>query len=281
MVEAAYLGDRPDVASGLLSSTATNSWMNMIAQGAGATMEAWTPAEKPNLTYSHPWAASPAFTIPQGMFGINPTAPGYDTFDIKPQPGTVTWGHITSPTVKGEIGAAFDTVGSRVDVSAYVPANATARVFVPDAAPDGPAVIYEDGSLIPGTVTNAYFEADKVQPGCHVFSTAPGAAPGHDTELTSVCPLPYSFPAAAEQLDHLKGYVATLPIAGGIRNALTTKLDNAASLYADGRNRQAVSMLNAFINQVNSLRDDGVLTADESQNLLGAAATVISTHPTS
>jgi alpha-L-rhamnosidase len=281
MVEAAYLGDRADVASGLLSSTSTNSWMNMIAQGAGATMEAWTPAEKPNLTYSHPWAASPAFTIPQGMFGINPTTPGYDTFDIKPQPGTVTWGHITSPSVKGEIGAAFDTVDSHVDVGAYVPANAVARVFVPDAAPDGAAVLYEDGSLITGTVTNGYFEADDVAPGCHVFSTAPGAAPGKDTRLTDVCPSPYVYPAAAEQLGHLAAYVATLPIPGGVRNALTTKLDNAASLYTAARNAQAVSMLTAFVNQVNSLRDEGVLTAGESQNLVGAANTVVGTHPTS
>jgi alpha-L-rhamnosidase len=281
MIEAAYLGDRPDVASGLLSSTSTNSWMNMIAQGAGATMEAWTPAEKPNLTYSHPWAASPAFTIPQGMFGINPTAPGYDRFEIKPQPGTVTWGHITSPSVKGEIGAAFDTVDSHVDVGAYVPANAVAQIFVPDSEPDGPAVIYEDGSLTPGTVTNGYFEADGVQPGCHVFSTMPGAAPGQDTKLTGVCPQPYRYPAAAEQLNHLTAYVATLPVAGGIRNALTTKVDNAAALYTDGRNGQAVSMLKAFINQVNSLRDEGVLTADQAQNLVGAATTVIDTHPTS
>jgi alpha-L-rhamnosidase len=281
MIEAAYLGDRPDVASGLLSSTSTNSWMNMIAQGAGATMEAWTPNEKPNLTYSHPWAASPAFSIPQGMFGINPTAPGYDTFDIKPQPGTVAWAHITSPSVKGEIGASFDTVDSHVDVGAYVPANAVARVLVLDAGPDGPAVIYEDGSLIPGTITNSYFEADNVPPGCHVFSTAPGAGPGQDTKLTSVCPQPYRYPAAAEQLGHLKAYVVTLPIPGGIRHALITKLDNASSFYTDGRDGQAVNMLNAFINQVNDLRADEVLTADQAQRLVGAATTAVNTHPTS
>src|SRR5262249_32364653 len=116
LIQAAYLGDRPDVASGLLASTGTNSWMNMIAQGAAATMDAWRPTEKPNLPSSHPWAASPAFNIPQGMFGINPTSPGYDTFDVKPQPGTISWAHITSPSVKGEIGAAFDTVGSHTDV---------------------------------------------------------------------------------------------------------------------------------------------------------------------
>jgi hypothetical protein len=186
LIQAAYAGDRPDVASGLLASTGTNSWMNMIAQGAGATMEAWTTTEKPNLTYSHPWAASPAFNIPRSMFGIAPTSPGYDTLDIKPQPGTVTWAHITSPSVKGEVGAAFDTVGARTDVGVWVPANAVARVFVPNV-PAGTTSIYEDGSSVLGTVTDGYLEVDGVQPGCHVFTLQAGTAAYLDGRLTSVC----------------------------------------------------------------------------------------------
>jgi hypothetical protein len=192
LIQAAYLGGRPDVASSLLASTGTNSWMNMIAQGAGATMEAWTTTEKSNLTYSHPWAASPAFNIPQGMFGINPTSPGYDTLDIKPQPGTISWAHITSPSVKGEIGAAFDTVGSRTDVGVWVPANSIARVFVPNVA-SGTTSIYEDGLSTGGTVADGYFEVDNVQPGCHVFTiqAADTATAYSDTKLTGVCPGTY------------------------------------------------------------------------------------------
>ncbi|MFC1436210.1 family 78 glycoside hydrolase catalytic domain [Streptacidiphilus sp. N1-3] len=187
LFQALYAGDRSDVADALLTSTGTNSYMNMINQGAGATMEAWTPAEKPNLTYSHPWAASPAFDIPQGMFGINPTTPGYDTFDIKPQPGTVAWAAITSPSVKGEIGAAYDTVSGRTDVGVSVPANAVARVLVPNV-PAGTTSVYEDGLRTSGTVTDGYFAVDRVQPGCHVFSTAPGRAAEQDRRLTGVCP---------------------------------------------------------------------------------------------
>jgi alpha-L-rhamnosidase len=281
LIQAAYAGDRPDVASGLLASTGTNSWMNMIAQGSGATMEAWTPTEKPNLTYSHPWAASPAFNIPQGMFGINPTSPGYDTLEIKPQPGTIAWAHITSPSVKGEIGAAFDTVGSHTDVGAYVPPNATARVLVPDDAPDGPAVIYRDGALITGQVTNGYFATGGVSPGCHVFSTAPGAAPGADSKLTTVCPTPYRYPPAADQLAHLRTYVESLPVPAGIRASLIVKLQAAASYYDSRRYNQAVNQLRAFINQVNDLASNGVLTTAQAANLIGAADTVIQTHPTS
>ena len=158
----------------------------MIEQGAGATMEAWTTTEKPNTTYSHPWAASPAFNVPRSMFGIVPTSPGYDTLDIKPEPGTVAWAHITSPSVKGEIGAAFDSAGGRTDVGVWVPANAVARVFVP-GVPAGATSIYEDGVPVSGSVTDGFFAVDSVTPGCHVFTTDAGLTPYLDNRLTGVC----------------------------------------------------------------------------------------------
>jgi hypothetical protein len=40
-------------------------------------------------------------------------------------------------------------------------------------------------------------------------------------------------------------------------------------------------MLDAFINQVASMRSDGTLTTEQAGNLTGAATTVIDTHPTS
>jgi hypothetical protein len=40
----------------VLTSTAKNSWVNMLKQGATMTMEMWTPDEKPNLTVrGHYW----------------------------------------------------------------------------------------------------------------------------------------------------------------------------------------------------------------------------------
>lgn len=40
----------------VLTSTAKNSWVNMLKQGATMTMEMWTPDEKPNLTVRwHYW----------------------------------------------------------------------------------------------------------------------------------------------------------------------------------------------------------------------------------
>lgn len=45
--------DHGQAALELLTSTAKNSWLNMIKQGATASMEAWTIDEKPNLTWRY------------------------------------------------------------------------------------------------------------------------------------------------------------------------------------------------------------------------------------
>ena len=39
-----------------------------------------------NLSYSHPWAASPAFIIPRYVFGVSPLTPGWGSVLIRPQP---------------------------------------------------------------------------------------------------------------------------------------------------------------------------------------------------
>jgi alpha-L-rhamnosidase len=186
LVESLYNGDRSDLAYQLLAGTGLRSWLNMIGDGAGATAEAWDASLKPNMTYSHPWAASPAFNIPQGMFGIRPTTPGYSTFAVRPQPQSVDWASVTLPTLKGRIGAAFHTTGGRTDVGAFVPGNTVASVYVPEAGAAS-AVVYVDGRATAAVRERGYLRVDGVASGCHVFSTAPGGAPKDDERLTAVC----------------------------------------------------------------------------------------------
>jgi alpha-L-rhamnosidase len=186
LVESLYNGDRSDLAYDLLTSTGLRSWLNMIADGAGATGEAWDPSLKSNMTYSHPWAASPAYNIPQGMFGIRPTTPGYVTFDVRPQPRSVEWASITLPTLKGRIGAAFHTLDGRTDVATLVPGNTTASVHVPagDATAD---VVYVDGRPVEAVRDRGYLRVDALTAGCHVLSTTPGGDPKDDELLTAIC----------------------------------------------------------------------------------------------
>ncbi|GAA1955912.1 hypothetical protein GCM10009798_14020 [Nocardioides panacihumi] len=189
LVRSLYNGDRADVAHAMLTGTGLRSWMNMIKVGAGATMEAWDVSLKSNLTYSHPWAASPAFNVPQGMFGIQPTTPGYATFDVRPQPADVAWAHVTVPTLKGRIGAAYDTIDGRTDVGVYVPGNTAARISVPDASgASTDDTVYVDGKATPATYDRGYLQVEHVAAGCHVLSLTAGATASEDGRLTSVCP---------------------------------------------------------------------------------------------
>ncbi|SEG83471.1 alpha-L-rhamnosidase [Actinacidiphila yanglinensis] len=186
MIQALYDGNRPDLAHSMLTSTGTDSWLNMIKAGAGATMEAWDLSLKSNTTYSHPWAASPAFDIPQDMFGIRPTTAGYATFDIRPRPAAVGWAHVTVPTGKGEIGAAFDTVGSRVDVGVEIPPNTRADVYLPGGSATD-TTVYVDGRRVTATYDNGSLRVDGMAPGCHVLSTDRGHSAAQDARLTGIC----------------------------------------------------------------------------------------------
>ena len=60
-----YTPEASAYALSLLTSTSYPSWGYMIAQGATITMEAWRPADKPNMDWAHPWCSAPAFIIPR------------------------------------------------------------------------------------------------------------------------------------------------------------------------------------------------------------------------
>lgn len=198
LIKGLYAGGNGQAALDLMTATGTKSWMNMIKLGAGSTMEAWDPSLKPNLTYSHPWAASPAFTVPTGLFGVQSLEPGYSSFQVKPQPGTLEYGTITVPTVRGQIGVAFDHGDNHeVRMSANVPGNTTATVSVPTTATEA-TTLYVD--RVPRTVTpkDGYLTVDDVAPGCHVLTTEAGGAAASDERLTSVCT---TTPAAGPQVD--------------------------------------------------------------------------------
>ena len=112
---------------------AENSWCRMLRQGATATMEAWNPDEKPNLSWSHPWATAPATGIAHGFMGITAASPTYESVLVQPQVGesTVT-ASLTLPTARGFVTAAVDSKpGQSFELSLNLPANTRATVYVP------------------------------------------------------------------------------------------------------------------------------------------------------
>jgi hypothetical protein len=155
----------------LLTATGERSWRNMIATGAGSTMEAWDTRIKDNTTHSHPWGASPTASVATGLFGLRPTAATWSSFEVAPHPGGLRWASITRPTARGDVAAGFRASGSDVVVTVRVPAASTATVRLPGTDDSGD--VWVDGERDAG-----HDGTVRLGPGCHTVSTA--AADGAD-----------------------------------------------------------------------------------------------------
>jgi hypothetical protein len=85
--------------------------------------------------------------------------------------------------------------------------------------------------------------------------------------------------SAASQINQMVADVQALvdsgTLNGGRGNALITKLGNAQNDVTSGQTSQAISMLHALINQLNSFISTGVLTSAEGQPLIDAANAAI------
>lgn len=107
----------------LLKSDGLRSWQNMLNCGATITMEAWDDSLKENQDWNHAWGAAPANLIPRRLCGIRPTAPGFKTFTVDPQPAGIREFHLTVPTLHGKI--TVDHVDGEITVN--FPAGLTAE----------------------------------------------------------------------------------------------------------------------------------------------------------
>lgn len=134
--------DHGKLALQLMTSCAESSWCHMLNVNATATMEAWSRAQKPNLSWSHPWASAPATAIARGLMGITATKPAYAGWQVMPQPGNLTWGSITLPTMKGPFGSSFNFTGTHFKVVVSPPGNTAGTVCVPKG--HGTAVTVND-----------------------------------------------------------------------------------------------------------------------------------------
>eukprot|EP00750_Incisomonas_marina_P028341 INCI666.2.p1 GENE.INCI666.2~~INCI666.2.p1 ORF type:complete len:697 (-),score=109.35 INCI666.2:60-2150(-) len=127
-----------------------NTWCGMLKQGATCTMEAWNTVEKPNLSWSHPWASAPATAITRGFFGITATSPGFETMHIQPQVGaeSVT-ANLRLPTIRGFVEAAltFDAAQKAFELSLLLPANTVSTVCLP--AVDEPNASFTINGMLP------------------------------------------------------------------------------------------------------------------------------------
>ena len=144
-------------------------------------MEAWSRREKPNLSWSHPWATAAATAIVRGFIGLTPLAPSFSSWQLKPQPGNASWGKIRVPSQAGFFDIAFnqtqehclrwgDCAGrccERVPTSfvatIHAPANTVGRVCLPKLGSSDYHVRVGTRTVL-GTADGDYVCADGLAP---------------------------------------------------------------------------------------------------------------------
>ena len=85
LLDGLYQHGRAEAATKLLLSDGPRSWLNMLGQGAVCTLEAWSPKDKPNASFAHPWGAAPANLIVRHLLGVRPLAPGWRRAAVRPR----------------------------------------------------------------------------------------------------------------------------------------------------------------------------------------------------
>lgn len=89
-------------------------WGGMLQKGATSFWEEYDPAAKGDAQYAmygrpfgkslcHAWGASPIYLLGKYYLGVQPTSPGYKTYEVKPALGGLKWIKGSVPFAKGDI----------------------------------------------------------------------------------------------------------------------------------------------------------------------------------
>jgi len=147
------------------------SWRHVLTYlRATISPESWCYSLKWNCTMSHPWGATPAVGIAMGMFGIRPTAGAFAAFEVRLQPGGISWAEITYPTIRGPIDISFThgDVPNGIIAHVNIPANTVAQVSLP-VTDSSITQLYVDG-IITNAVRDGEFLTVDVGSGARVIS---------------------------------------------------------------------------------------------------------------
>jgi len=123
--------NRNDVAYTIANQREFPGWGNMLANGATTLYENWV---YPDLVDSqnHPMFGSITEWFYRSLLGINPLAPSFTKFEIKPQPtGDLTYAKGHYDALVGRIVSDWHIEGTKFKLNVTVPANSSALIYVP------------------------------------------------------------------------------------------------------------------------------------------------------
>jgi hypothetical protein len=102
-------------------------WKRMLDAGATAWWELWTP----DGSWCHGASAVPTYLLSTHILGVRPTAAGWRSFEVHPQPCGLEWAQGIVPTPLGDITVEWRVQDGRCTTAVRAPAGAKHRVVEP------------------------------------------------------------------------------------------------------------------------------------------------------
>ncbi len=222
---AMYNTGNEQAALDMLLAKGTRSFYHLIKElNATVASEGWDPSLKGNMTFSHAWGSAPGNVIVRNLCGIQPLEAGYSKAQIKPALGSLETVSVKAPNIKGYIYLDVDTTNPAylTNMSVTLPANSTAKVYVP-AANSGSEMVIVDGVTTTGVREGNYLVIDNVGSGTHTFQV----------------PTTLKMEASVEEGTNYVGDTKqiTVSVKDGEGNAVST--ENAAVTYTSSNEKVA------------------------------------------
>jgi alpha-L-rhamnosidase len=123
LLDGLYNMGAADYALSLMTARHDRSWYHMIEQGSTVTLEAWAHRYKNNLDWNHAWGAAPGNIIPRRLMGVQPLQPGFASLLIAPQPASLTYAFLRTPTPRGSVELLWEKQDSSAQLTITTPDN--------------------------------------------------------------------------------------------------------------------------------------------------------------
>ena len=161
-----------DLAYMLLNRTKYPSWLYPVTKGATTIWERWdgikTDGSFQNAgmnSFNHYAYGAVGDWMYRTITGINQSSPGFKTFDIKPEiGGDLSYAKASYNSMYGEIKSGWELKDNEISMNVTIPANTTARVYVPASSEgkikeNGIALSNSEGIKVLGS-DNGYVELE-------------------------------------------------------------------------------------------------------------------------
>lgn len=127
----------------------TNEWGHMATTTTGPSGTDWEQMAVDgtigggNVSAEHGWSTGSTTALSEYVLGVSPVQPGYQSWQIKPQPGTQPWAEGQVPTPHGTIAVQWgqNAVSQQFELQAQVPASTSGTIAIPIANAQATVVV--------------------------------------------------------------------------------------------------------------------------------------------